>query len=183
MSVSNGQLANQTTFNTAFVSRTVDTSTAGVLGLLNAAVASGSSVVNPQREVNGLCAFTGRSLASTATGTPDYANTNVIADSTSLKVAIEAIDATFNTSSGILAARAGRQTMSSAVSTVSVTFSATWPDTDYVISHVFENLTDTDPIFLQGVITSRLASGFTMRLNAETDSANYVMHWSIRKTS
>lgn len=53
MSVSNGQLANQTTFNNAFVSRLVDTSTVGKLDLNNSVIAdSGPTVTNVQRHIN-----------------------------------------------------------------------------------------------------------------------------------
>ena len=54
MSVSNGQPANQSTFNTAFVSRTAaQTDTASKLDLLNTDTASGPSITNVQATLNG----------------------------------------------------------------------------------------------------------------------------------
>ncbi len=53
MSVSNGQLANQTTFNNAFLSRTVNTSTIGKVDLLNTSGPnSGENVLNVQQHLN-----------------------------------------------------------------------------------------------------------------------------------
>lgn len=165
------------------MSRTVDTSAAGKVDLGNTDAVSGATVTNTQREVNGLGAFTGRAAGGTFNSTPTYANENVITTGQTLKAAIEALDAEHNPSSGSLASRAGREVIAEGVSQVNVTFSTTWPDTNYVLSYVFENLTDTDPIFLQGMITDRPATGFTMRLNAPTDSGNYVLHWAIRKAA
>lgn len=182
MSVSNGQLANQTTFNNAFMSRTVDTSTVGRINLANALAVSGPTITNVQRELNGLGAFIGRASGSTFDSLPTYSSTNVVTNSTDLKTAIGDLDAEHDPNSGSLAARAGRSAISNGSSTISVVFSSDWDDDNYVLSsHTFENLTDADPIFLQGVITARSSSGFTMRLNAPADSANYVLHWSIRK--
>lgn len=183
MSVSNGQLANQTTFNTAFMSRTVDTSTAGKVDLANVAAASGPTVTNAQREINGLGAFTGRTSGTAFDSTPTYASENVITSGESLKEAIEALDAQQDPETGDLAWRAAKTQITNGSATVSVTFSTPWMDNAWVLSHAFENLSDADPIFLQGVITARSDLGFTMRLNAPADSANYYLNWVIRKAS
>lgn len=37
----------------------------------------------------------------------------------------------------------------------------------------FINTTDAMPIFLQGIITAKSATGFTVTFNASTDTANY----------
>lgn len=181
MSVSNGQLANQTTFNTAFMSRTVDTSTAGKVDLANAAAASGATVTNAQREINGLGAYTGRASGGTFDSTPTYANNNVVENGDTLTQAISELDAEFSPTSGSLASRAGRTSISNGSATLAVTFSTAFADALYVIDHCLENTTDADPIFLQGVITARSTTGFTMRFNAPADSANYVLNWSVRK--
>lgn len=181
MSVSNGQIANATTFNNAFPSRIVDTSIAGKIDLNNNAAVSGANVTNAQREINGLGAYTGRAAGSAFDSTPTYANQNKIANADTLKVAIEKLDAEHNQTTGAHAFRAGRATIADASNTVSVVFGSAWADANYVLTHAFENTVDTDPIFLQGMITARSATGFTMTFNAPADSANYVLNWSVRK--
>lgn len=52
MSVSDGQTGNASVFNAAFVSRTSNTGTSGILALTNAAPASGPSITNLQGTVN-----------------------------------------------------------------------------------------------------------------------------------
>jgi hypothetical protein len=59
VSVTNGQIANETTFNNAFISRTVDSSTVGQLDLLNADAESGASILNIQRGINSLFSAVG----------------------------------------------------------------------------------------------------------------------------
>lgn len=80
MSVSDGQVANQTTFNNAFLSRNSDSNTTGIIALDNTDALSGSSVVNIQREHNAHSSYSGMPLnsdkdvkpawVSTAVGTP-----------------------------------------------------------------------------------------------------------------
>jgi hypothetical protein len=62
VSVSNGQLANETTFNTGLMSRTDDTSTVGKLDLLNSDALSGGTISNIQRLLNALASYTGVSV-------------------------------------------------------------------------------------------------------------------------
>ena len=53
MSVTNGELANASTFNTSFMSREADTSTVAKVGLLDAdTAASGPTIANLQKAVN-----------------------------------------------------------------------------------------------------------------------------------
>jgi hypothetical protein len=73
--------------------------------------------------------------------------------------------------------RAGRAAIATATSTSVVTFSTALANTNYAVNHTFENTTDTDPIFLQAMITAKSTTGFTATFNAPTDSANYVMNW------
>lgn len=63
MSVSNGQLANQNTFNTYLMSRTVDTDTQGILGVKKTDGISGSHVLNIQRTINSLASMLGITTA------------------------------------------------------------------------------------------------------------------------
>lgn len=100
MSVSNGQLANQTTFNAAFQSRTVDTDTVGKVDLNNAAAASGDPVVNVQREINSLDSFTGRTSGSAKDALPSWSSNETGTSTDNLEQRAEALDAEFNSSTG-----------------------------------------------------------------------------------
>lgn len=61
--VQNGQLANETTFNTRLMSRTADTSTVGRVDLANANALSGASMLNIQRLMNSLASVLGMTTA------------------------------------------------------------------------------------------------------------------------
>jgi len=100
MSVANGQLANQTTFNNAFLSRVVDTSTIGRIDLNNAVAASGPAVVNVQREINSQNSFTGRASGSAFDATPSYTSNNSVTDGDTLTAAIGKLDAEFDPATG-----------------------------------------------------------------------------------
>lgn len=183
MATSNGQLANQTTFNNAYPSRTVDTSVAGRIALQNVLPESGANVANPQREINGLCSFTGRALASPFDSVPTYTSSEIIGVNDPLATAIEKLDAEFSPLSGSLSARAGRTSLADATQTFTIPFSSVFNSTNYAISFVIENTVDSDPIFLQAVVTARATGSFSIKLNAPTDSANYILHWHARVDS
>lgn len=70
-----------------------------------------------------------------------------------------------------------RLTIANAAQTKAVTFPVAFPNTNYTLKVEIENLTDADPIFLERVITARSLSGFTVKFNTPTDSANYVLHY------
>lgn len=95
MAVSNGQLANQTTFNNAFMSRTSNTTTTGTVGLNNADAASGTAVSNAQREHNAAASFMGMTLNSAKDVLPSWASSNLGTSSDNLQARVEAIDAQF----------------------------------------------------------------------------------------
>jgi hypothetical protein len=100
MSCTNGQLANQTTFNNAFVSRTTDTDTTGKVDLENADSASGSNVTNVQREINSLNAFTGRPSGSAHDADPSWTSNETGASTDPLFDRVDGIDAEFNNTTG-----------------------------------------------------------------------------------
>lgn len=176
MSVTNGQVANQTTFNNAFVSRTTDTSTTGKLALNNADTVSGTSVPNPQREHNSIAYYVGKALNGVKDLLPAWTSTNVGSPTDNITERVEALTAAFGATS-----RAAVEPISISVDTVAVTFSTPWVDAAYVLDFCFENLIDASPIFLQGIVTARDANGFTVKLNAVTDTADYTMNYSIRE--
>ena len=77
MSVANGQTANQTTFNGAFVSKTVNSTTIGQVTLNNADASSGGTVTNMQRELNSLASFVGKGTNLSATLKPVWTSSIV----------------------------------------------------------------------------------------------------------
>jgi hypothetical protein len=93
MSVTNGQLANQTIFNAAFMSRNSDTSTTGVVDLDNSSDPdSGAQVENAQQAINETFDALGM------TGIDDanrkvYSSHEIIASGDDRKVAIGKLDA------------------------------------------------------------------------------------------
>lgn len=98
--VTNGQTANASTFNTAFMSRTVDTSTVGKVDLVNPDGASGTSIANTQRELNKLNTFVG-SVANTDQNTlPTWTNNDVGASTNSVKARADALTEKFNLTTG-----------------------------------------------------------------------------------
>lgn len=96
MAVSNGQSANQTTFNNAFVSRTQDSNTTGRVDLENTLAESGPDVVNAQREINSLGSFTGRLSGTDFDAKPTWTNTDVGSSSDDLKTRADLLTQKFN---------------------------------------------------------------------------------------
>jgi hypothetical protein len=92
MSISDGVPATAANFNGAFLSRTQNSATVGVVGLNNSVDPnSGSQIVNTQRAINELFDADGTSGEGDA-ARKDYASTNYIADGDSRKTAIEKLD-------------------------------------------------------------------------------------------
>jgi hypothetical protein len=77
MSVSNGQLANQTTFNNGLASKIVDNNYTGKQDLSNTDGASGSAVINVQKELNGEASFTGRTLNGAKDQLPAWSSNDI----------------------------------------------------------------------------------------------------------
>jgi len=123
MSVTNGQIANQTTFNNAFMSRTANTTTVGVVGLNNVSDPnSGAAVANSQQAINEI--FDAEGMTGTGDTTrKTYSSNEVIANGDSKKVALGKLDAKFNVTSGhdhSGAAGAGKQISALALSNFNV---------------------------------------------------------------
>ena len=119
MAVLNNQVANQNTFNGAFMSRTAaSTSTAAIVQLLNTALASGASVNNVQALLNKIMQASGISSESD-TLFNDYASNRYVADNTSRKVAIEVLDTQlFNTNTNLAVAQAAITSINSQITTI-----------------------------------------------------------------
>lgn len=81
MSVANGELANQDTFNGAFVSREINTDTVGKFDLKNV---SSSNIIDTQRELNAIARYTGKTTNTAVTTAPSWASNEIGASSDSL---------------------------------------------------------------------------------------------------
>lgn len=89
--VSNGDLANESTFDSAYMYANGDTGTVGKVSLQNTDPISGANVVNAQRLLNELADTDGL----TGEGDPNakvYSSNNYVADGDDRKVAIEKLD-------------------------------------------------------------------------------------------
>lgn len=92
MSVSDGQSVNAAISNAAFVSRTANTDTTGKVDLLNTSdAASGSTITNIQRLLNGLASFTGASTSGAYTQEPNWSDNSVGTSSDNLEERSEAL--------------------------------------------------------------------------------------------
>ena len=95
MSVANGQEANATTFNGAFMSRTVNTSTVGVVDLNNTSdINSGAQVTNTQQAINEIFDAVGMSGIGDA-GRNTYSSNNIVTNGQDRRQAIGALDGAF----------------------------------------------------------------------------------------
>lgn len=74
---------------------------------------------------------------------------------------------------GIL--RAGEEAILIGVTTHTVSFSSSTPTASYIAHWGILNDSDVSPIFLQGYISGRTTSGFTVTFNTATDTGNYRM--------
>ena len=77
MSVADGQGANQTTFNNAFMSKTTDSTTVGKQTLNNADVVSGTQVTNQQTEHNSAVSYIGKAINALKNALPSWTSTAV----------------------------------------------------------------------------------------------------------
>lgn len=80
MSVSDGENASASNFNSSFMDREIDTDTVGVVGLLNTDTASGTTITNLQRQLNSTASFLGAAVNQAKDVTPSWAS-NVIGTS------------------------------------------------------------------------------------------------------
>lgn len=100
MAVVNGQIANQTTFNNAFLSRTQDSSTVGKIDLNDPAAVSGPVIANIQREINSLNSYTGHVIASVFNVDPAWTSNETGPATDSLFERLDGIDALFHATTG-----------------------------------------------------------------------------------
>lgn len=93
MSVSDGQKANDTTFNNAYLSKTADSTGSGKYNLQNSDSASGGNITNIQREFNAIASFTGKTTNQAKTDKPTWSDNTYGTASDSLQDRVEAVQA------------------------------------------------------------------------------------------
>jgi hypothetical protein len=74
----------------------------------------------------------------------------------------------------------GTVSIANGVDTVAVTFPSAFASSDWKLFEDYISNTTDDPVqaMWSTTMTARSASGFTFKLNAATDSANYTYHWT-----
>jgi hypothetical protein len=100
MAVQNGQLANQTTFNSRLMSRTTDTNTLGRVDLENALAESGANVINVQKNINALASALGIPTNQVFNYLITWASDIVGAPNDSVRERVQALVALFDGVSG-----------------------------------------------------------------------------------
>lgn len=80
---------------------------------------------------------------------------------------------------GVLVVRAGTGAIANGSNTVSVVFTSPLSSTNYAVNFTIDNEVDADPQYLQGLVTVKDVAGFTVLLNAPTDSANYQITYMV----
>lgn len=96
-SVSDGEDADQGTFNSSFISREVDSDTIGQVGLLNADSVSGPSVTNAQRTANGAHSFSGSSPNGAHDQSPSWASDVIGTPNEDVKARVDSVQASLET--------------------------------------------------------------------------------------
>jgi len=100
MSVSDGNIAEASTFNNAFMSKSAESTTTGKQNLANTDAASGATVTNAQREINSLNSFSGRAAGTAHNVKPTWSSNDVGVSTDDLKTRIDLLTAQFNNLSG-----------------------------------------------------------------------------------
>lgn len=67
--------------------------------------------------------------------------------------------------------------VSNGASTLAVSYSAAFANTNYSLTTSLRNIVDGAPIFLNIVSTAKSTTGFTVTFNAPADSANYYVEY------
>ncbi len=91
MSVSNGQLGNETVLNAAFASKSAANTLTGIQTLANVDAVSGSSVTNEQRQHNSIASFVGAALNGVKDLLPAWASNAIGLSTDDIKTRTEAI--------------------------------------------------------------------------------------------
>jgi hypothetical protein len=72
----------------------------------------------------------------------------------------------------------GKTTLTSGATSKAITLSTAYASTAYSVTANFLNTTDTNPQFQPIDVTAQATTGFTLKWNMPTDTANYVLSWT-----
>lgn len=75
--------------------------------------------------------------------------------------------------------RSGNDSISSGVSQTTITFSSPLPTSNYVVMAEMNNIVDASPQFQTIQVTNKTVNGFTVKWNANTDTANYTLAYIV----
>ena len=143
MTLVNGQLANQTTFNNAFMSKTSDTGTTGKVALNNA---GSNSIVDTQAYINKIAATDGIIDENDTTDTT-YSSNVYVTNGSDRKTAIGALDASLSGVATALQTHSADNANPHGVTAAQVG-AYTTAQTDTAISTAINNLIDGAPATL-----------------------------------
>lgn len=79
-----------------------------------------------------------------------------------------------------IVSRSGQVAISNAADHIDVVFSSALSAATYGLDFSFMNLTDTEVIFMRGLVTARSTTGFTVTFEQAIDTANYVLAYNAR---
>ena len=97
MAVSDGQKANATNFNNAFVSRTQDTNTVGKVDLNNPNAESGTQISNVQKELNSQASFSGTPVNLAQNNKPTWNSDSIGAPNDDVKTRVDNVQSQVET--------------------------------------------------------------------------------------
>lgn len=67
------------------------------------------------------------------------------------------------------------------VTTLTITFQQTKINADYTFNELeVRNTTDASPLDINVTVTSKTRGGFTVELNADPDTGNYLLDWEVQ---
>lgn len=170
--VIDGQAVSAAITDPAFIFKNADDMTTFNVELASPIGSDGSTIQRPQREFNALWHWLGGLVNQAITYLPAWTSNNFGTSTDTIIGRIEAIDA------GV-GFKAGSVSIANGVSTFTVTLTAALPNTNYAVLSSITNLFDSNPQFLQAVITAKTTTTFTVLLNAQTDSASYGFDYRI----
>lgn len=98
--VQDNQVANEGTFNNAFMKENGDTGTIGKMDLNNADSASGTAIINVQRQLNSILSFLGAVANQVKTYTPTWVNNNGLSALNDIFTRTDTLSGKFDQSTG-----------------------------------------------------------------------------------
>ena len=110
----------------------------------------------------------------------DPANGDMYYDSGSNTIQVYLNGAWVALSSGTVpVVRAGQATITTGTNSQAITFTSAMASTNYAVTVTMKNTTDTNPQFQPLTITAKSTTGITVKWNANVDSANYSLEYTV----